>query len=60
MRSSDDQSIFAWVDEKAAPEKFSGLLAAHPKYFLKSKNIRSIGVWAKSGPFETTNKGLRV
>jgi hypothetical protein len=60
MRSSDDQSIFAWVDEKAAPEKFSGLLATHPKYFLKSKNIRSIGVWAKSGPFETTNKGLRV
>jgi hypothetical protein len=60
MRSSDDQSIFAWVDEKTAPDKLSGLLATDPKYFLKSKNIESIGIWAKSDPFETTNKGLRV
>lgn len=44
MRSSDDQSIFAWMDQKAAPDKFSGLLATDPKYFLKSKNIESISV----------------
>jgi hypothetical protein len=48
MRSSDDQSIFAWVDEKTAPDKLSGLLATDPKYFLKSKNIESICIWAKS------------
>ncbi|KAK6430513.1 hypothetical protein LTR95_013332 [Oleoguttula sp. CCFEE 5521] len=62
IRSSDDQSVFCWVDETAAgvPDKRMGLLASHPMYFCNSKNIESIGFWATSDPFENTNKGLRV
>ena len=54
MRGSDDQSIFAWVDEKAAPDKCLGLLATDPKYFRDFKNINSIGAHCYSPPSESS------
>jgi hypothetical protein len=59
VKSSDDQSIFAWKDRNAKLGTYSGLLACSPKHFSDSR-ITSLGVWARSEPFSITNKGLKV
>jgi hypothetical protein len=61
MKSSGDQSLFAWkdMDMSATAETYSGLLASSLKHFSDSE-ITSFGVWAKSEPFSMTNKGLKV
>jgi hypothetical protein len=64
MKSSDDQSIFAWTDMSwkdmsATPDTYSGLLASSPKHFSDSR-ITSLGVWARTEPYSITNKGLKV
>ncbi|KAG8529070.1 uncharacterized protein KY384_005705 [Bacidia gigantensis] len=60
MKSTDDQSLFAWMEEASHPEGYSGLLAGSPHSFANSGRIKSFGAWAQSDAFAVTNKGLRV
>jgi hypothetical protein len=56
LKSSDDQSLFAWTDTAMPPEAYSGLLARSPKHFAKSSHISSLGIWGKSDALSMTNK----
>jgi hypothetical protein len=60
MKSSDDQSLFAWENASAPPDEYIGLLANSPEPFAKSGHFSSLGIWSKSDAFSMTNKGLRV
>ena len=39
IKDSDDHSLFAWIDQSAAPHDAYGLFAKSPAYFAKSSNI---------------------
>ncbi|MDI1489096.1 MAG: hypothetical protein OHK93_008374 [Ramalina farinacea] len=57
LRSSNDESIFAWT----APETFSGLLAAHPRYFGNSGDFIPFPRPTQTRPHYTiTNRGLQM
>ena len=60
MRDCNDQSIFAWKDSSLQSEKHLGLLARSPSQFQDSGNLQSLRFWARHGPFEFTNNGLRI
>jgi hypothetical protein len=62
IRSSDDQSIFAWKDPNPSfpAEIHLGLLAHSPNCFAKSKNIYSLGSLSRADDFAITNKGIRI
>lgn len=56
LRSTDDESLFAWFDDDSM---VSGMLADSPTYFKHSGNIVR-GLWDSERPeFTITNKGLR-
>lgn len=60
MRASDDESLFAWVDEDAHPDALYGLLAKFPAWFANAEYIeRSDELYARP-PFSMTNKGLHI
>lgn len=56
IKSSDDQSIFAWTG--AGKER--GFLARSPSEFINCGDIRQIDTGMQSQPYEMTNKGLRI
>ncbi|PMD38523.1 hypothetical protein L207DRAFT_492374 [Hyaloscypha variabilis F] len=58
MKISDDESIFAWVDETLA-NGTSGLLARSPAAFKDSWNIDFCPNF-RSAPYSMTNKGLQI
>lgn len=58
MRSSDDDSIFAWRDH-GFPDYRSGLLARSPFAFMGSGGIK-IGLDRCPVPYSMTNKGLQI
>ena len=60
IKSSDDQSLFAWSNPSAAADLHCGLLASSPSYFANSGNIVPYSEWEPSAPFSTSNKGLRI
>ncbi|KAF2181414.1 HET-domain-containing protein [Zopfia rhizophila CBS 207.26] len=60
MRTSDDQSLFAWSSGDSICQPYSGLLASSPAYFTDSGKYSSIGLLNESRPSEMTNKGLCV
>jgi hypothetical protein len=75
LRTSDDESIFAWNLDRFYPESTvlrglpsSGLLAASPKHFMDSGRVRPLkrkdhGIDLFRGdnqPFSMTNKGLHI
>jgi hypothetical protein len=65
IRTSDDQSVFAWDTGLDAPwdkDSFldSGVLAGSPAAFADSGNIIPFPVKAKRQPYSMTNKGLRI
>lgn len=60
MKTSDDQSLFAWALDKNSSQSTSGLLARSPAHFAKSGDIYPQGMWSRSEPFYMTNKGLFV
>jgi hypothetical protein len=59
MRTTDDQSLFAWVDPEIRKDQLTDLLAPRPKPFAKLKNIQSMGIWGKSNILGATNRGIR-
>ncbi|PMD20736.1 HET-domain-containing protein, partial [Hyaloscypha hepaticicola] len=68
MRSSDDQSLFAWgftdQESKKKPEPqrstLRGFLARSPAAFEKSGNVVPYRNWDVSMPYSMTNQGLRL
>lgn len=59
IRSSTDQSIFAWADPKASLYTRSGLFAHTPAVFASSKALQPSASVSKD-PFTITNKGLEI
>jgi hypothetical protein len=61
LRTSDDESIFAWVDKNAEDDDLHGLLADDPQKFEDSGNI---GPFAdqhdERKPLQSTNLGLNI
>jgi hypothetical protein len=66
LKTSDDESIFAWVDDD--PNRLGGLLASSPNQFKQSGNVRPLdGKYPiydvferRNQPFSMTNKGLHI
>jgi hypothetical protein len=61
IKSSDDESIFAWTDNAAIFSTFQGLFATTPAHFEGCGNIISLSERVhSSNEFVMTNKGLRI
>ncbi|ROV99944.1 hypothetical protein VMCG_06294 [Cytospora schulzeri] len=60
MKSSDDQSLFAWRDDQAGPRSRHGLLATSPRPFRDSDLIIPYQNWASRPPYAMTNRGLQI
>ncbi|TRX92858.1 hypothetical protein FHL15_006264 [Xylaria flabelliformis] len=60
MRESDDQSLFAWIDQSSSPEARFGLLAPSPSNFLYSNSIVPYEDYEPRSPYAMTNRGLRI
>ena len=61
LRSSDDESIFAWVDKEAEPNDLHGLLADSPLQFHDSGNIGPLlDPNSERKPLQLTNLGLNI
>jgi hypothetical protein len=70
MRSSDDQSLFAWTLEydleydllhssnEKTPSTLRGFLARSPAAFEHSRNVVPYRNWEVSRPYSMTNQGL--
>lgn len=62
MKSSDDQSLFAWVDRDPDrdPDALGGLLAPSPAAFVYSNGMLPYQDWEPREPFMMTNRGLHI
>lgn len=61
MKTSDDQSLFAWVNRDADPEALHGLLAPSPEAFIHSNGMLPYHDWGDPRePYTMTNRGLRI
>lgn len=60
MKSSDDESIFAWVDPCAQDEEPHGLLAKSPAHFSKSSEIIYYQDFEDRDPYVMSNRGLSI
>lgn len=61
LRSTDDESIFAWVDKSAKDDDLHGLLADDPQKFECSGSIGSLqDQHAERRPLRSTNLGLSI
>lgn len=60
MKSSDDESIFAWVNPDAQDNELSGLLAKNPSYFSKSSEIIYYQDFEDREPYVMSNRGLSI
>ncbi|KAI0556215.1 HET-domain-containing protein [Xylaria curta] len=60
MRESDDQSLFAWIDQSSSPDARFGLLAPSTSNFLYSNSIIPYEDFEPRSPYTMTNRGLRI
>jgi hypothetical protein len=61
MKTSDDQSLFAWkFKDLTCQPPYTGLLARHPKHFEDLGKVSSVGLWNWSEPSSLTSKGLHA
>lgn len=60
MKTSDDHSLFGWIEPNASSGSRHGLLATSPKSFASSQSIISYSNWVPSPSYSMTNKGLRM
>lgn len=61
LRSSDDESIFAWVDKNAKDDDLHGLLADDPRKFEGSGCIGPLqDQHVERKPLQSTNLGLSI
>lgn len=61
LRTSDDHSLFAWIDESASESASSGLLAPSPALFKHCASVVAFRDWTEpSLPFSLSNSGLSI
>ncbi|KAI1803237.1 HET-domain-containing protein [Daldinia bambusicola] len=60
MKQSDDESLFAWVNQHSQPDARHGLLAADPSCFLNSIDMIPYQDWEPREPYTLTNRGLKI
>jgi hypothetical protein len=61
MKTSDDDSLFAWAAKDSDLRKSRGLLVSSPGEFQEAGSISSCHDWTKSSlPYAMTNKGLLI
>ena len=60
IKSSDDQSLFAWIDTDASPTSLHGLLATSPSQFAFCHDILPYQDWQPRTPYLMTNRGLQI
>ncbi|KAI8944660.1 HET-domain-containing protein [Xylaria longipes] len=60
MRESDDQSLFAWINQSSSPDARFGLLAPSASNFLYSNSIIPYEDFEPRSPYAMTNRGLRI
>jgi hypothetical protein len=58
MKSTEDQTLFAWKDPDLPPQFSTGLLARNPGCFADSGCFSFAEVWGRSAPSEVTSKGI--
>ncbi|KAF2182316.1 HET-domain-containing protein [Zopfia rhizophila CBS 207.26] len=58
MKSTEDQTLFAWKDPDLPPRFSTGLLARNPGCFADSGYFSFLEVWRRSVPSEATSKGI--
>jgi hypothetical protein len=60
MKSSTDQSLFAWVDKGAPDDKKYGLLAPSPQCFETTHTVVPYDPRGSAAPYAMTNEGLSI
>ncbi|KAI0451781.1 HET-domain-containing protein [Xylaria acuta] len=60
MRESDDQSLFAWINQSSSPDARFGLLAPSTSNFLYSNSVIPYEDFEPRSPYTMTNRGLRI
>lgn len=60
MKESNDESLFAWRDDKSDPKECTGLLAESPEMFKDSGHFFGYYEWEPKVPFFSTNRGLQI
>lgn len=60
IRTSDDQSLFAWEDRATTRGRMSGLLAECPAQFADCGDVGGRSSPFDLEPYSMTNKGLRI
>ena len=60
MKQSDDQSLFAWVDQTAPPHSYHGLLAKCPAVFVDTGDVVPYRDWVTRAPSSVSNRGLCI
>jgi hypothetical protein len=60
IKSSDDETIYAWRDLDAAPSSLRGLFATSPECFAKSGSVVPYTDWDLHNPAITTPTGLKI
>ncbi|CAM1506123.1 Fc.00g057640.m01.CDS01 [Cosmosporella sp. VM-42] len=60
MKLSDDQSLFAWVDQEASTDSYHGLLAKSPLNFAHSNAMLPYEDWEPRPPYNMTSRGLCI
>lgn len=64
LKSSDDQSIFAWkepsYDNPNIMEHHRGLLANSPAWFMATGSVFPYRRWRQNAPFSISNRGISI
>lgn len=63
MKTSNDQSLFAWADESFSSKTdswSSGLLAYHPCLFASTGRVKPDSDWKVPRPYFMTNMGVQI
>jgi hypothetical protein len=58
VSQSDDQSIFAWMDESGSDSSYRGPFARSPSEFAKCRKIHNFQL--EGTPYSLTNMGLQI
>ncbi|TRX88404.1 hypothetical protein FHL15_010717 [Xylaria flabelliformis] len=59
IKTTDDMSIFSWVDPQGSFGSYRGLLASSPSFFARCKHVS----WTRNertAEFSVTNKGIKL
>jgi len=60
LRTSDDQSLFAWESDNPSHHPYTGLLASSPACFANSRETSSLGFFNENESSSMTSKGIRA